>query len=305
MTIESDIQTRITETPRELYIEQVLYTKIDQVHPFVLTEDKSSKKSNNDCQIFPIGEYDIKFKSSKKITQGNSQLTIYRIDRHASRIIQDKNIYSYFLYIVNSESLDCDLVSILEADILQKQVIELFSDKSVKLSVKSLGLLDGSRENYQITLDVYLTNKLNNENLAEFPSDFYRNVNAHAVNNVMNCVYFSKRSESELKILSDRFDCDNDDLYNKCLEKKGCDYKTSQEILFEMVHNLNNKFNVVTEKDIDAIQEGSCLKPKLRKYQINAIKWMLGKENFDFKSLDMHSSSSAVSKYKKLKKIHV
>jgi len=252
--------------------------------------------------VYFIGEYDLKFKSEKEISIENSQIFLYREQKWANRIILDLNVYTYYLYIVNNETLEYELVNILESDILQKHIVELFADKSIKIGVKSIINNNRSSQLYEMKCNVFLTSKLNNENINEFPSDFFKNMNTQAINNVMNRLYFSKQvkkgsiNSNQLKIVSDKFGCDGDEFIEK--EPDNAEYKTAQETLFELVHNLNNKYNAADEKEIDLIQENSGLKPKLRKYQIDAIKWLLHKENFDFKSIDMNCSQSDVKNFR-------
>jgi hypothetical protein len=263
-----------------------------------VVEEKNTKQ-NFDWQVFFIGEYELKFMSKKIISTENSQIFMYRQEKWANRIILDRNIYIYFLYIINNETLEYELVNILESDIMQKQLIELFADKSIKLGVKSISK-NRSSNVYQIKFNVFLTNKLNNDQICDFPSEFYKNMSTQAVNNIMNHIYFSQQIKNgsehnnELKLVSDKFGCDDDDSTES--EFKNIDYhKTAQETLFELVHNLNNKYNAADDSEIELIQEKSGLKPKLRLYQINGIKWLLSKENFDFKSIGMDSSESYVN----------
>jgi SNF2 family DNA or RNA helicase len=56
---------------------------------------------------------------------------------------------------------------------------------------------------------------------------------------------------------------------------------------FDLVYEIHKNDNVLTiwdEDDIDRIQDRSCLRPDLRPYQINGIKWMLKKEGFKIES---------------------
>ena len=279
----------LIDAPREIDEVETFYTKIDCIHPCVIDE-KNTKKTQTDWQVYLIGEYDIKFHSKKVISMENSQLVLYREQKWANRIILDQNVYKYYLYIVNNETLEYELVNILESDIMQKHIIELLADKSIKLGVQSINN-NHSSQAYEIKCNVFLTNKLNNETICEFPSDFFRNMSSQAINNVMNKLYFSKQlkkgsnNANALKIVSDKFGCDVDEFIEK--EPDNAEYKTAQETLFELVHNLNNKYNAADEREINLIQESSGLKPKLRNYQVNAIKWLLHKENFDFKTIDM------------------
>ena len=55
--------------------------------------------------------------------------------------------------------------------------------------------------------------------------------------------------------------------------------------MFDLVYNIHKSqygCNSFDYEDLLGIQKRSCLKPDLRPYQISAIKWMLGKENFKF-----------------------
>jgi E3 ubiquitin-protein ligase SHPRH len=277
-----DTAPSFIDAPKEILTENGSYIKIDSLHPTL---------SDKDWQNYSIGEYKLKFKSKNSFKLENCQFFLYKSsnsDKTKSRVMNDLNFHQYYLYVAANSNDIYELVQILEPDCIQKQLIELLGEKCLKLSVGSIAKAKASTNTHVICVDVLLTKKLNNQSLSSSPCDYYRNISySQAITNIMNHLYFIKRSQtSELKFLSEGFACDHDDLPEDQMVSSD-DYKSAQEILFELVHTLNNQFNSASERDIDMIQEQSCLMPVLRKYQINAVKWMLQRENFSLKSIGL------------------
>ena len=118
--------------------------------------------------------------------------------------------------------------------------------------------------------------------MPEYPAANYKHSQCDPINRVINKLYFG--DTGVLRFLSSSFGCNNDYLFDDEIIREG--YKNAQDSLFDLVHEQHNKFNKITDMEVDMIQEKSCLKPLLRPYQINAVKWMLRKENFNVANLD-------------------
>ena len=161
-----------------------------------------------------------------------------------------------------------------------KLLLKLCADKAFKLALKSLQGKEDQK--CDLSFDIYLTKKLNKEIMSTYPADNYRNVHAKEINSVLSHFFF--KENSPLKTLSNIFGEAND--CTILAEDDKSEHRSSHELLFELIYRLNNKFNASNDMEIDIIQERSCLLPLLRPYQINAVKWMLYKENFDFSKLD-------------------
>jgi len=78
---------------------------------------------------------------------------------------------------------------------------------------------------------------------------------------------------------------------DKCYQKLPPEENTSNKNLFNIVHNIHqNEIKLKsnnTSRDRELIEQlfidqNSMLKPTLRPYQINAVRWMLKRENFKF-----------------------
>jgi SNF2 family DNA or RNA helicase len=276
-------------------VDNVVCTKIGCIHPIFDDDD------DDEWQDFSIAEYNLKFNSDKIFTPLDSyQFFVYKAKPLSYSYYQtyDDKYYLFVAALSNSEST-FESVPIVPIDLIQRHLLDLFARGCLRLSVSSIA-------KGEIQLDIALTKKLNQPNLTALPSDYYKHeIHCGAIRNVMNQLYFCKQQRQStmpgLKALTQRF------LYDD-RQQEGCrgyrevtrsddDYKSAQEILFELVHSINNKFEDLgaSDREIDVIQERSCLLPVLRKYQINAIKWMLHKENFNFESIGLARGDAAKS----------
>lgn len=142
--------------------------------------------------------------------------------------------------------------------------------------------LPNNQIEFHFTYDIYLSSKLEKNSVLENPSNVLKNGSSMAdIHTLMTKYYFSLnpamcvRAENQIK-LDDEF-----------LDSKNVSSKN--ENLFDMVHMIHqNELRAkVKNMDMESIEQlfvnkNSMLRPTLRQYQINAIRWMLKRENFTF-----------------------
>jgi competence protein ComGF len=162
-----------------------------------------------------------------------------------------------------------------------KVLMKLIAESYFKLVLKSVE--EKEKFNFSFTFDVYLTQKLKKESLSAYPAVSYQNKHAKDIHFLVSnfCFQEKNRLESSSTKLSQTID---NHIYSESSSSNT--FKNAHDSLFELIHSLNNKNNGNSDIEIDLIQEKSCLIPLLRPYQIDAVKWMLRKENFDFTRLD-------------------
>ena len=193
--------------------------------------------------------------------------------------LEDKNFYLSTLSNTDISirkpikiQLECEIFRVL---------MKLVGERCLSLVLKSIE--ENGNFNYNFNFDVYLTAKLKKESLSSYPAFYYKNSNAKDINFLISSFCF--RENSPLKVLSNKFDQSIDSkIYTE--NSDTTEFKNAHDSLFDLIHSLNNKHDVTNDMEIDLIQEKSNLIPLLRPYQINAVKWMLLKENFKLSRLD-------------------
>jgi hypothetical protein len=168
----------------------------------------------------------------------------------------------------------------LECEIFQV-LMKLIAQSYFKLVLKTVE--ENERFNFRFTFDVYLTQKLKKESLNAYPAASYQNKHAKDINFLVSSFCFQEKNRLESSSTKLNQAIDNH-IYSESSNSNA--FKNAHDSLFELIHSLNNKNNANSDMEIDLIQEKSCLIPLLRPYQIDAVKWMLRKENFDFTRLD-------------------
>ena len=119
----------------------------------------------------------------------------------------------------------------------------------------------------------------------------------------MTKFYFSLSSQVKLATGSQSNETDDLMSTNLMSEKEA---KQNNENLFDLVYSIHTKeFKDQYKADLTSdesqfVVEKSNLKPLLRPYQINAVRWMLKKEKFNFKTL-----MSSVEMSEKSKTMHL
>ena len=115
--------------------------------------------------------------------------------------------------------------------------------------------------------------------------------NAFSMNLLMKNFYLDFCNELQLTrggVDDDDDEVSDDELPNNLMSEK--EAKQNNENLFDLIYNIHTKeFKEQFKADLgndenNFVIENSNLKPLLRPYQINAVRWMLKKEKFNFPS---------------------
>jgi hypothetical protein len=246
-------------------LNDVVYTSIGSINSY----NEHIQKDNQ--SLFHIGE---KVIEGVYLEENMSSLENVRI------VICQDGLEENSFYMGITSKLDASIKKLIkihiECDVL-RVIMKLFAQKCLELVLNSMDEIEGF--NYRFAFDVFLTSKLKKENLSQCPSLFYKNSHAKDINFLVSSFFFQEKSP--LKSLSTKFGQSIDEkVFNE--NSNASEFKNAHDTLFELIHSLNNKHNVNSDMEIDLIQTKSCLVPLLRPYQINAVKWMLHKEGFNF-----------------------
>ena len=243
----------------------VVYISIGSIHSY----NEHAQKDNQ--SLFHIGEKVIAgvYLEEKMPTLENVRIVICQDN------LEDNSFYMSIMSKLDA-SIKKPIKIHIECNVF-RVIMKLFAEKCLELILKSMEEIE--RFNYSFAFDVFLTSKLKKENLSQCPSLFYKNSHAKDINFLVSSFCF--KENSPLKSLSTKFGQSIDEkVFNE--NSNPSEFKNAHDTLFDLIHSLNNKHNVNSDMEIDLIQAKSCLVPLLRPYQINAVKWMLLKEGFNF-----------------------
>lgn len=254
-------------------------------------ENNQTGNNNNDTTKFSfhLGTHEFAF---KLVSQSNlnvkfectkeTSVYLYELTRDKHRnLIKSFNCLNYYLLLVspNSESV---LVELIENNELNRAILYLASNKCLYLT-KSTSVTNAFNNTISISLDVYLTDKLKNSNLVNDPSEYHQSNYCYYVSLIMTRFHFSLIDSNYT--LDTRMNLDE----LKCDRLTANEAKQNNENLFDLVYVVHSKeYGDQFKTDLDSseskfIIEKSNLKPMLRPYQVNAVRWMLKKENFGLK----------------------
>ena len=280
----------------KFYIKNNLYVLIDWVYTKndMIAECKKFKRDS----LFYIGEETIKVEAEEFLFTENNRIFLcheFHINPYYSRA-PDKQYYLCILKM--NDDYYNKLIKIDLKTNLLKSLVNQFEEKCFKLTLSSVQKHD--RFNFYLNFEVYLTERLNKEAMASKPAEYYTNLHRRSEINTL-ISHFCFKEDSPLRELSNKFDdiSDCQVFCEKMNENKS--FKNAHDTLFELIQQQNNIHNVISEKEIDLIQKNANLIPLLRPYQINAVKWMLGKEKYDFGLLDSEWPSNVCFFYKNFK----
>ena len=270
-------RTDIIEAPSRLLlfpdlspydIHNKTYTQITCVYPYELAKYDSNEFESADG-LFYLGRNQIQINTkNNNYDPAKTQMFMYRLMTNFKSFGQE-----FAIYLIKNDYTEFELAEISSLNRFQHDLLYLFSEKCLKLIVTSFQM--ETNKSYILNVNIYLTSKLRNDELSEFPSSMLSNKYASFMNSIMYTLNYLKSPN----VISNNLTANNE--------------TDKQDDFFRMVHDLNRQFYSATDSEIDLIQESSCLRPMLRPYQINAIKWMLDRENFDFSKIKMDKPSNS------------
>lgn len=203
----------------------------------------------------------------------------------------------HFLIISNFDHDICEETNFFlkfEKTQLTNTILRLTGSNYIKILLKKLECLNNS---INISLKIYLTVNCSDVNLIESNPSFNCSNSKIAtdINFVMSYFFPTLNSNSALTLLYQK------NISDELVESKHHDeseIKNRNENLFDLIYELHKENGSLNEVigcgDDSVIQELSYLRPALRPYQINGIKWMLFKENFTFDQLKNNRSTQEI-----------
>jgi hypothetical protein len=258
-----------------------LYILVD----WVFTKNDLASKTTNKNQenLFYIGEQKMQVEAEELLFTHNNRIFICQNfpNQHNFSSYQQKQYY--LCVLKNDDTYYNKLIKIDFKTNVLAALIKQFEEKCFKLILKSVEKKD--RLVHDLTFDIFLTERLHKELMASEPTDYYPNLHGRSdINMLVTHLHFN--GESPLRDLSNKFNDVTDCQVFSDKMGKDSDFKNAHDTLFELIQQQNNIHNVINDREVDLIQGNANLVPLLRPYQINAVKWMLNKEKYDFSSLD-------------------
>ena len=228
------------------------------------------------------------YHSDYKAQNQQNKLNIYRLDN-------DEKIY---LSIENENKDAHFLFQTQQLSIFEKDLFSLASYNCIYLTLISFDKAQKSTELFTFTItvnfNIFLSDELKNNRAAEDPTcNFHSSWEIpYKMHNLLNKFSMTKNSFMDsLGHLGDEFE-----IYWKNQTENRVDNKN--ENLFDLVHRVhqdefrNERYDDPEHREVGLIRSHAALRPTLRSYQINAIRWMLKMENFKFESTTSRSKSN-------------
>ncbi len=272
-------RTDIIEAPSRLLlfpelspydIQNKTFSQITCVYPYELAKYDGNQFESVD-DLFYLGRNQIQiYTKNNDYDPAKTQMFMYKLMTNFKSFGQE-----FAIYLIKNDYTEFELTEISCLNSFQHNLLYLFSEKCLKLIVTSFQFEND--KSYILNFNIYLTSKLRNDELSEFPSSILSNKYSNFMNSIMYTLNYLKLPN----VISNNLTANNE--------------TDKQDDFFKMVHDLNRQFYSATDSEIDLIQESSCLRPMLRPYQINAVKWMLDRENFDFSKINMDKPSKSAN----------
>ncbi|RNA13952.1 E3 ubiquitin- ligase SHPRH [Brachionus plicatilis] len=167
-----------------------------------------------------------------------------------------------------------------------------------------LDKLECSSDSINLSFNIFLSPNCRNDHLiSSDPSfNFSNSKSANDINFVMGHFFASLNSTPSMAAF---YQNNNSDKFCERGDHNEYEIKNRNENLFDLIYQLHKENGSLNKmigcSDDSVIQQLSNLRPTLRPYQIEGIKWMLFKENFSFdRSMVYQSSSELHPLYTKL-----
>ncbi|CAF0870165.1 unnamed protein product [Brachionus calyciflorus] len=171
-----------------------------------------------------------------------------------------------------------------EKNELNSTILRLLSNKYIGLV---LNKIEDKSNSLVLNLSIFLNEKCRQDEIIESnPSFTYLNSKSVMDIHYLMTHFYLSRINLQINHRS-FFDNKQSDECFDVINKNADEITNRNENLFDLIYELHKNSGDFNEligcSDDTVIQNLSSLKPDLRPYQINAIKWMLFKENFNFK----------------------
>lgn len=217
-----------------------------------------------------------------------TKLNINDIELGNKKLIEAEN-REHFLIISNFETAlqtnsgETNFFLKFEKTPLISTILRLTACNHIHILVDELEL---SNSTVNFSLKLFLPSNSRNDLLINSNPSF--NYSNSKVSNEINFVmsHFFPILSTNLTMASFNHKNNSDDFCDEIKHRDESEIKNRNENLFDLIYELHKETGCLNEMigcgDDSVIQELSYLKPALRPYQINGIKWMLFKENFSF-----------------------
>ena len=232
------------------------------------------------------------YHSDCKAPNQQNKLNIYHV-------YSDNKIY----LLIDNDSNDTHLLfEIKQPSEFEKDLFRFASMNYIHLILISFDKAQKSTQPFTFTItvnfNIFLSDVLKSNLTAENPTNSFQWNSGYEPLKMHNLL--NKFSLTNNVFIDSLDNFDDESTIDRENQTSNCD-DDRNENLFDLVHRVhqeeyrNERYDDPEHRDVGLIKSHAALRPTLRGYQINAIRWMLKMENFNIESATSQSQQNSES----------